>query len=217
MNPQDPYGPPPVPTTIHNPLSAMPAGQQEVVCEIKRHPIGIIGMYASVGFLLLVIAIVAFGVAPGIMTNYGRGQVMLVGALIFIISAILGGGFLAIVHKIYWDNCWIVNDDSITQIKRISLFDKQTSQLSLGDLEDITAEQDGMLAQMFHFGVISAETAAATDKFTFVYCPNPSFYAKQILAARTRFEQARRESINPQNPVQPIQRAEPVPPTPYYS
>jgi hypothetical protein len=47
---------------------------------------------------------------------------------------------------------------------------------------------------MFHFGVLSAETAAATDKFTFLFCPNPTYYAKQILAARERFEQARRGS-----------------------
>jgi hypothetical protein len=42
---------------------------------------------------------------------------------------------------------------------------------------------------MFHFGILSAETAAATDKFTFPYCPNPTKYAQQILEAREHFRQ----------------------------
>jgi hypothetical protein len=187
MNPQESYGEPAEPA-LNNPLSNM-RPEEQTVCEIKRHPIGIIGMYAAVGLLLLVIAVVAFGVAPGLLTNYSRSQVMLIGLLLFAIAALIGGTFLLIVHKIYWGNSWIVTNDSITQVRRISLFDKQISQLSLGDLEDITSEQDGVLAQMFHFGVLSAETAAATDKFTFPYCPKPTYYAQQILAARSRFEQ----------------------------
>jgi len=195
MNPQEPFGPT-LPMTVKNPLSTMRPGEQ-VVCEIKRHPIGIIGMYGAVGLLLLIIAITAFVIAPDMLTSYSGGQVRLTGALIFLIAAIMGVCFLFVVHTIYWGNSWIVTSDSITQIKRISLFDKQTSQLSLGNLEDITAEQNGMLAQMLHFGVISAETAAATDKFTFIYCPDPNDYAKQILAARERFEQDHRHNPEP--------------------
>ncbi len=190
MNPQESLGPA-APTAVKNPLATMRPGEQ-VICEIKRHPIGIIGMYGAVGLLLVIVAVTAFVIAPDMLTSYSAGQVRLTGALIFLIAAILGIGFLFVVHTIYWGNSWIVTSDSITQVRRISLFDKQTSQLSLGNLEDITAEQNGMLAQMLHFGVISAETAAATDKFTFIYCPDPNYYAQQILAARERFEQQHR-------------------------
>jgi hypothetical protein len=190
MNPQDSYGPPD-PISVNNPLSTMRPGEQ-VICAIKRHPIGIIGMYGAVGLLLFIIAVTVFIIAPSTLTSYSSGQVMMAGGLVFAVAAVLGIGFLFIVHTIYWGNSWIVTSDSITQVKRNGLFDKQTSQLSLGDLEDITAEQNGLLAQMLHFGVISAETAAATDKFTFIYCPRPTYYAKQILAARESFEQYHR-------------------------
>jgi hypothetical protein len=202
MNPQDAYSLPPEPAA-DNPLSTMQNGEQ-VICEIKRHPIGIIGMYVVVGFLVFIVGILAFIVLPSVLSSYSSGQMALVGMLIFVVAAVIGTTFLFIVHTVYWGNRWIVTSDSITQIKRTSLFDKQTSQLSLGNLEDITAEQDGMAAQMFHYGVISAETAAATDKFTFTYCPNPSYYAKQILAARERFEQGHRQAPdNTQAPAPP--------------
>ena len=161
-----------------NPLAVMEPGEQ-TICEIRRHPIGIIGKYVAAGFVLV----------PHVFSSMSRGRMASISGLIFAIAAIITAGFLWVVRRVYWANRWIVTSDSITQVKQTSLFDKQTSQLSLGDLEDITAEQDGPVAQMFHFGAISAETAGATDKFKFPYCPNPNDYAKQILAARERFEQ----------------------------
>ena len=189
MYPQDPNRPDGQPP-INNPLSVMQPGER-TVCEIKRHPIGMFAIYIATGLLLLALAVIVFIVAPSVLSSIGRGEVMAIGGLVFIVFAVLSLGFVFIANKVYWGNSWIVTSDSITQITRNSLFDKQSSQLSMADLEDITAEQDGILAQMFRYGVISAETAAATDKFTFPYCPNPTYYAKQILDARELFEETR--------------------------
>jgi ABC-type multidrug transport system fused ATPase/permease subunit len=194
MDPPAPSTVPTGPTTApppDNPLAVDQPGEQ-LVCEIKRHPIGIIGAYVAAGLALVVLAVVVFIVAPHLFDRVSSSRMALIGGLVFLLGAIIVAGFVFVTHTVYWSNRWIVSSDSITQVKRTSLFDKQTSQLSLADLEDITAEQDGPLAQMFHLGVLSAETAAATDKFTFLYCPNPTEYAKQILAARERFEETRR-------------------------
>ncbi len=191
MDPQNPDQP--EPAAALPALNPLPAArpEEQIICKIKRHPIGMFGTYVAVGFLLVVLAIVAFGVAPSVFTNYSSGQVMTIGAIVFVIAAAAGTGFLFVVGKVYWGNSWTVTSESIIQVRRNSLFDKQTSQLSLDNLEDITAEQDGLLAETFRYGVISAETAAATDKFTFLYCPNPTYYAQQILEARERFRQTR--------------------------
>jgi hypothetical protein len=177
--------------SIHNPLSVMEPGER-TICEIKRHPIGMLGIYIVTGLLLLVLAVIVFVVLPRVLSSESQSQVTVIGGLVFIVFAVLSLGFVFVTNKVYWGNSWVVTSDSITQITQTGLFDKQSSQLSLADLEDITAEQDGVLAQMFHYGVISAETAAATDKFTFIYCPNPNYYAQQILSAREQFKQNRR-------------------------
>jgi hypothetical protein len=90
---------------------------------------------------------------------------------------------------LYWGNSWVVTTDSITQVNQTGLFTRQSSQLSLANLEDVTAEQNGILAHAFNYGLLKAETAGEHSKFSFYYCPNPNLYAQQILHAREQFEQ----------------------------
>ena len=163
---------------------------ERVICEIKRHPIGLFGIYAGSIFLLLFIALVGFGLAPSILSDeYSKSQVYGVSLIVLLIFAVLCGLFTFISHIVYWGNRWIVTDDSVTQVTQVSLFSKQSSQLSMSNLEDITAEQNGILAHLFNFGVLKAETAGERSKFRFIYCPNPNYYAQCILQAREAFEQ----------------------------
>jgi hypothetical protein len=189
MEPQQYSSPQPQDAQRINPLSTMQPGEQ-VICEIKRHPIGIIGVYGMVGFVLIVMTVLIFGVAPSIFSSVDRNTILSIGAVVLLVTAILGLGFAFISNIVYWGNRWVVTSDSITQVQQTSLFNKQSSQLSLENLEDVTSEQNGILTHMFNYGVIKAETAGERSKFMFRYCPNPNFYAQQILAARERFMQA---------------------------
>lgn len=166
-------------------------GEQNI-CQIRRHPIGMVGMYLACGFVVLIIAILAYGVAPHILTNYSKSQVAEIGTLILLSVAVVMAAYLFIAHIVYWGNRWILTTDSLTQVQQHSLFDKQSSQLSLGNLEDVTALQNGILAHMFNFGVLRAETAGERSHFVFMFCPNPTHYAQEILRAREDFEQGRR-------------------------
>ncbi len=163
-----------------------------MIFQIKRHPIGIFGMYGMVGFLLVVLAVLAFIMAPSFASSQSKGQVAGIGAVVFMVFAFIALIFLFIANKVYWGNSWILTSDSITQVTQTSLFNKQSSQLSLNNLEDVSAEQNGLLTHMFNYGVIRAETAGERSKFMFLYCPNPNFYAQKVLQAREQFEQAGR-------------------------
>src|SRR6476661_1417451 len=153
MNPQDPQdlqnplSPNPAPPEIHNPLSVMQPDEQ-TICEIKRHPIGMLGVYVISGTLLLVLAVLAFVVAPSVFSDH-RSQAIALGGLVFLVVGGVMLGFVFIANKVYWGNSWVVTSDSLTQITQTSLFSKQTSQLSLGNLEDVTVEQDGIFPQLF--------------------------------------------------------------------
>ena len=161
-----------------NPLSVL-QDKEDMVCEINRHPIGLFTMYTIGGGLLLLIAVLSFVLVPHLVASLS-----VVGLASFFII-----GFLFLASRIYWDNYWVVTSDSISQMSRTSLFDKEACQLSFSHLEDVAAHQEGMWAHMFHYGTISAETAGATDKFTMNFCPDPTGYAQKILAAREKFEQ----------------------------
>ena len=142
------------------------------------------------GLVILVTGLLAFMVVPDVAGS-GSGTAMLAGGAIFMVVAIISTIFALISAKVYWGNTWTVTTDSLTQVRHFNLFSRQSSQLSLKDLEDVTAEQNGVLTEMFNYGLLRVETAGETSKFMFPYCPNPNYYAQQILAAREAFEQNR--------------------------
>lgn len=210
QNPEQPNPPAPQPeqpnntlngTPVKNPLESMQPGER-VLCEIKRHPIGILGIYFSFIAAVVLVAVVGYGFAPQIYTSTDSSRINGYVTLAVLIIAVLGGVFAYIAHIVYWGNRWIVTDDSVTQIMQNSLFSKQSSQLSMGNLEDITAEKNGIIQHMFNYGVLKCETAGAQkSKFHFLYCPNPDYYAKCILDAREKFEfQHYRNTPNPAYP-----------------
>lgn len=162
---------------------------EQVICEIKRHPIGMLGIYIGAIFFVLLIAAIGFIIVPLALTAYPKSRIYGFSLLVVLATAAICGLFTWISHVVYWGNRWIVTDDSLTQVLQISLFNKQNSQLSMANLEDITVEKSGILAQMFNYGVLKAETAGEHSKFRFPYCPNPNYYAQQILQAREAFEQ----------------------------
>ncbi|PIZ63768.1 hypothetical protein COY17_00160 [Candidatus Saccharibacteria bacterium CG_4_10_14_0_2_um_filter_52_9] len=191
MNPQDTqpqnqpqYDPK---TRVANDLAVMQPDEQ-VICSIKRHPIGIITAYAMIVFLLTIVAVLAFVVVPQFAGD-NSSQASRYGGAVFLVCAIIGMIYGLIANYVYSNNRWIVTSDSLTQISQSSLFDRQSSQLSLHSLEDITAEQNGILTHMFNYGLLKAETAGHRGNFVFTYCPNPNFYAQQILQARETFMQ----------------------------
>jgi hypothetical protein len=177
------------PSGFRNPLSAMQAGEK-TICEIKRHPIGLLGMYGMTGIVLLGLGVLLLAVVPSFATGENRSSLMVISAVIFLVVALLAGIVLLIAHTVYWGNRWIVTSDSITQITQTGLFQKHSAQVSLGDIEDISARQNGIFPHMFNYGTIKAETANEHTKFQFNFCPNPNKYAQEIINAREVFEQS---------------------------
>lgn len=186
----DPQATPPMPQPdydthrnqrVTNELAVMQPGET-VIAAIKRHPIGLIGMYIGVSIVIIALAVLCFVIAPGVSASVGQFA-----AAVFFLIAILAALYSLIITKVYWGNTWLLTSDSVTQISQTGLFHRQSSQLSLEHIEDVVAEQNGILTHIFDFGLLKVQTAAEHSKFLFYYCPNPNFYAQKILAAREAF------------------------------
>lgn len=174
-------------TSIKNPLSAMHE-DEVIIFEVRRHVIGLFFMYLSFGLLLALVAVVAV-MAPSLLSDYDTDMVRQISMTVFLVAFVFSAIFTFIGHIVYNGNRWILTSDSLTQVSQRSLFNRQNSQLSLANLEDVTVHQDGILAHMFNYGVLRAETAGERSKFSMLYCPNPNAYAQKILVAREDFEQ----------------------------
>lgn len=190
-------------TELH-PMVVLQPGER-IICEIKRHPFGILSMYFS-GGLAILIAVVLAAMAPQIADQlaYTGDNIMtmaLLGAGIIVIGVAC---MLWIATTIYWQNRWIVTDDSITQIVQDGLFGRRVSQLSMENLEDVTVDQQGFLPSMFNFGTLKAETAGERSKFVFPMCPNPNAYARKILEVHEAFLHQVRHQPQQVHPVTPM-------------
>lgn len=207
-----------VPNTTNNPLHVMSPGEQ-IICNIKRHPIGLIGVYIMSGILLLLLFI-GVGLLPHFVTDLtGTDKMYAFVAAIAVAALILVFAWVAII--VYNGNRWIVTSDSITQVQQTGLFQKQTSQLSLENLEDVTFEQSSLIQTLFGFGTLKVETAGEHSKFQFPFCPSPQKCAVEIIQAHEKYMN---DNVNvahqvntaypggPQQPTPPT--SAPIPPTP---
>ena len=148
------------------------------IFEIKRHPIGLIYIYIGISVMLLAVAALVFAILPG--AGDSSSSLAQIGTIIFLIVAILSALYGFAATQIYWGNAWILTSQS-------SLFHRQSGQLSLNHIEDVTTVQAGPLPNIFGYGMLKVETAGEHEKFHFSYCPNPQYYAQKILAAREAF------------------------------
>lgn len=186
-----------------HPMVVLRPGER-VISEIKRHPFGILSMYFS-GAMAIGVAALLAAFAPSFIDQSAVDAnitgIAMLGVAIITVGIVC---MLWIATSIYWQNRWILTDDSITQITQDGLFGRRVSQLNMESLEDVTVDQRGIIQSMFNFGTLKAETAGEHSKFTFPFCPNPNMYARKILEVHEAFLHQSRHQPQAVNPVEPM-------------
>lgn len=178
-------------TGLHDMVVLQPG--EVVVATIKRHPFGIVSLYAAALVAIVGLATLVFFM-PSFLSQFNVDPRILYGGLGFLVILLVL--ILGVATSVYWQNEWVVTTDSITQITQTSLFDRQVAQLSMDNLEDVTINQDGIIPHLFNFGTLKVETAGERSKFQFPYCPNPTYYARRILEIHEHFLEERRNVQN---------------------
>jgi uncharacterized membrane protein YdbT with pleckstrin-like domain len=124
-------------------------------------------------------------VIPSLVDLSASQSAILLAVALFVVGLVVLGLLVATV--IYRQSHILITDKNITQVLQKGLFNRQMSQLSFANVEDVTSIKKGIFATMFNFGTLKIETAGEQEHFIFEYCPNPNEYAKQILEAREQF------------------------------
>ncbi|MDO8591803.1 MAG: PH domain-containing protein [bacterium] len=166
-------------------------GEQLVVI-VRKHPIGIVGIYIEALVGLLVVFGLFLAIAPDFFNGLStQAYKILVGIIVFGLAILIL--FLFIATYVYRQSRLLVTDRSLVQILQKSLFIRKISRLSMSNVEDVSAEERGILSTIFNYGTIVVQTAGALDNFIFPYCPSPTKYADQIIEARQRYARALEE------------------------
>lgn len=157
---------------------------EKLVAEIRKHPFGlfliyVVGIFVAVMILAVILALsLAIASNDSIDSSY-RGLLILLGAGVSL--AVLGMTFVA--GHLYNSNVIILTNEKLAQVLYKSLFNRKISQLSIGDVQDVTVEQNGVLARYFNYGTLVIETAGEQQNYTFTYAIDPYESAKKIVGA----------------------------------
>lgn len=159
------------------------------VLDIHQHLFGLIVLYfqATVGLVLSLGIILIFLDSVLETIGYDQSSTRAITYFMALIAILVGLIFMIIVARIYNANKLIVTDENITQVTQRGLFNRKVSELSMANVEDVTAQQHGVFATMFNFGTLKIETAGEQNNFQFSYCPNPNAYAKAALDAKSLY------------------------------
>jgi hypothetical protein len=165
---------------------------EQMVCEIRKHPFGLFLIYLSGGFISLILfsalvmlpyAINSSGEDFGFDLSTLRPILALIGLLLTSLSIVM----TAVTAYLYQNNVVLVTSEKIAQQLYRTLFDKKISQLSIGDIQDVTVSQRGIFAKIFGYGTLVIETAGEQNNYVFNYSVRPYECSKMIVGAHEAY------------------------------
>ena len=152
---------------------------EKLIAEIRKHWFGLFLIY-TIGTAITVLALVG-AVAAAATTSAELDSIRMPLILLSLILALLSTVFTAIGAYLYRSNVILVTSDKLAQLLAYGIFQRKISQLSIGDVQDVTVRQHGIIAHALNYGTIIIETAGEQQNYTFSFAPDPYQASKDIV------------------------------------
>jgi len=166
-----------------------------VIRAVKRHPIGILKIWAIAGVLIL--AFMALMVGFFMNGNSTLNAVADTSTFAMIGSGILIGLTILVVlgalvaTYVYNNNRFYLTNESVVQEIQTSLFSKNEQTVSLVNIEDASYKQAGIIQTFFNYGTIRLSTEGDETTYTFSYVANPKAHIATLNNAVEAFKNGR--------------------------
>ncbi len=171
---------------LHSPSIENLEPEEHLVTVIKKHFIGLIGIYLELAVgIMAILAMIYFAIFGFFNDGSTSSKGLAVAATIFIIALLVI--FMMAAIYVYRKSQLLVTNKGVVQILQYAPFNKKISRLSMANVEDVNVEQRGVLASIFNYGTLTIQTAGQEDNFIFSMCPKPDFYADQIIETRQQY------------------------------
>lgn len=149
-----------------------------VISAIKRHPIGLFQIWfiCAVIVSILTIAIGFLMTDPGgtvstVNAEASNNLSLLSIPLLFAIAFVLFGG--AVGTFVFTANAFYLTNESVIQNIQSGLFNKRLQTVSLGNIEDASYVQNGILSHIFNYGSIRLSTEGEETTYSFDWASRP--------------------------------------------
>jgi len=157
--------------------------KETILCAITKHPVGLWFIYTTGFFIAAVVFVATFLTSVFAVDNIAGTFLELTIPIAGVLLTVLVLFFTYVSGFIYQHNIIVVTSDKVAQILYQNLIDRKVSQLSLGEIQDVTVTQKGLLARIFGYGTLVIETAGEQDNYNFTFTPSPHAFAKDIITA----------------------------------
>jgi hypothetical protein len=145
-----------------------------VITVVRRHPIGLFVPFTLGIFLISLSFTVLFNysfVAKSIgISNSVDPTLVISFILLFIFFVIIG---TCIAYYVYTSNRFVLTNESVIQDIKTAIFNEQEQTISLADIEDASYTQNGIIQQLFDYGVIRLSTEGEETTYYFPYVSRP--------------------------------------------
>lgn len=173
-----------------------------VINDVRRHPIGVLQIYFVASVVLLALTFGSGALVRYLQTTPQEG---IVGgsAFPFPIELLTGLAFAlglmtvviaAIAVHVYRGNRLFVTNESVIQHVQTSLFSTKEQTISLGNIEDVSYEQSGIMPHIFHYGTVRLSTEGEETTYYFRYASHPKEQVTRIIEAQESFN-----NVHPDN------------------
>jgi len=161
---------------------------EQMIMDVRKHPFGLFLLEFTGFFITLVVALVpillaanieSIGLAGGDAGDGFKSLLIVFGLFMGLLA--LAGTFIAAV--LYKNNVIYVTNEKLAQLRYLSLFKRTISQLSIGDVQDVSVKQNGLFAHWFNYGTLIVETSGEQQNYTFTYVPKPYMVSQAIVGA----------------------------------
>lgn len=149
-----------------------PESDEEVIEELRRHPIALIGPFFKVfvGLVMVVLIFIIF-------------KASWIFSLSFFVWLIFGGIYALYHYYIWRRDAYIITDSRIIVREQQSFFSKQVSETNFKEITDVTYKVKGFWATFFNFGTVYVQTASS-DPLKLTNIKKPGKIQKLILDLR---------------------------------
>lgn len=144
-----------------------------VISAVRRHPIGVIKIWAIIAFVIGVMGLLVMALAPDLAGEDGANisSVSIYGSYIFISVLVFLGGIASTF--IYDNNRFYLTNESVIQEIQTSLFSRNEQTVSLANIEDASFVKGGIIPTILNYGGIRLSTEGDETTYRFNYVSNP--------------------------------------------
>lgn len=165
--------------------------------------------WISLGVVMLVVGVImvimAATLVPEIQETALANNIFVIMSSAFFLLIL---PFLTVAFIDFYYDIHIVTDRRLVDIDQHALFKREINELALEEVQDVTSTHEGILGNIFDYGLVSIETASAKQKFEFQHIRHPNQIAAIILdladQAKMRIERGPGEIVAPRSEIKAV-------------